>query len=439
MDKLIPSHAIGAWILQRIHSLLDFLGLGHTQTIEEVAYIIVVLIVSLMMGWVIKHIIISAVRKFVSMRHSEAAQELLDHKVISSCAHFIPPSVFLAFIPIAFASGHHLLDVIERIVAAYTVITVGIGLAAVARFIFFRYDTHENTRNLPIKGILNISIGISWAVVVIIAVSILADKSPAYLLTGLGAFAAALMLIFKDSILGFTAGIQMSQNDMLHTGDWIVVPGTPANGIVIDVSLSAVKIQNFDNTIVTVPPYTLVSTSFQNYRGMKDSGMRRFTRNLLIDLPTVARLTPAMIDKAVAAHPELKPFVDSLRSRGSLIEAQPGIRPVNGTIETNLGLFRAYATMYLESSPLINSTAQILVRILEPNANGIPLDIYAFTCTTDWNEFEAIQSSVMEHLATATADFGLGIYTSSSLTVDEAPSLPAPAAAADAKADTAAK
>ena len=128
----------------------------------------------------------------------------------------------------------------------------------------------------------------------IIAVSIIVDKSPAYLLTGLGAFAAALMLIFKDSILGFTAGIQMSQNDMLHVGDWIVVPGTPANGIVKDVTLSAVKIQNFDNTMVTVPPYTLVSTSFQNYRGMKDSGMRRFTRTFVIDPTTVMRLTPTL-------------------------------------------------------------------------------------------------------------------------------------------------
>jgi len=419
MEKIIPSHLIGAWLLGTIRRVLDFFGLERSKALEEWIYILIIIAASLAVGWCVKQLVIAAMRKALSMRRSSVGEEILRRKVIGRCAHFIPPLVFLAFIPIAFNDGSRLLAIIRRIAEAYTVVAVGIGLAAVGRFIFYTYDRRENNRNLPIKGILNISLGAIWIVIAIIAVSILIDKSPAYLLTGLGAFAAALMLIFKDSILGFVAGIQMSQNDMLHVGDWIVVPGTPANGTVLDVTLSAVKIQNFDNTIVTVPPYTLVSTSFQNYRGMSEAGARRFTRTIVIDTPSVARLDGPSLAKALAAHPEIRPFVDRLRAGQSKIAADTGLRPLNGTVETNLGLFRAYCTWYLLNSPLVNSSMQILVRILEPTVNGIPLDIYAFAVTTDWNSYEAIQSAVMEHFAVSAPDFGLAIYTSGSMTVEQ--------------------
>lgn len=428
MDKIIPSHLIGTWLLKIIHSVLDALGLEHSKGVEEWCYIIIVLAVSLGVGWCIKKLIIFIVRKIVGMRHGSIGQEILRRHIISRCAHFIPPLVFLGFIPIAFNSGNRLLDIIERIAAAYTMVTIGIGLTAVLGFVFYTYNKRENSRNLPLKGILNISQGIIWIIITIISVAILVDKSPAFLLTGLGAFATVLMLVFKDTILGFVAGIQMSQNDMLHVGDWIMIPGTPANGIVMDVTLSAVKVQNFDNTIVTVPPYTLVSSSFQNYRGMKESGARRFTRTLMIDTPSVVKLTPGLLDKALAAHPEIKPFVDNLQRQNLEIEAQTGIRPLNGTIETNLGLFRAYCSYYLLHSPLVNSSMQILVRILDPTITGFPLDIYGFAITTDWNSYEAIQSAIMEHLAVAAPDFGLDVYTSGAMTIDEAtpaPALPA--------------
>ena len=418
-DKLIPSHAVGTWLLDIIHKFLDIFGLGHNQLVVEIVYIASVMCVSIAVGMVLKWIIVAGLRKLVSVRGSVIGKQILERNVISKCARFIPPLVFMAFLPIAFNRGNHLLEILERLTAAYAVVALGIGLSAVGSFIFFRYNSRENTKGLPIKGILNISLGILWIVVVIVAVSIIVDKSPAYLLTGLGAFAAALMLIFKDSILGFVAGIQMSQNDMLHVGDWIVVPGTPANGTVMDVSLSAVKIQNFDNTIVTVPPYTLVSGSFQNYRGMQQYGARRFTRTFVIDIPTVTRLTPDMISSIVAKYPEMKPFVDSLQKDGSQVAHGTGIRPLNGTVETNLGLFRAYCCQYLLNSPLLSASSQVLVRILEPTINGIPLDFYAFTATTDWNSYEAIQSAIMEHFAVAVADFGLSIYTSGSLTVNE--------------------
>lgn len=430
MDKfqLIPSHAIGAWLLSIVHRLLKWLGLQHSGDLQDWIYILLVTALSLCIGFLLKWIIIGALRKIVKMRDSTFGRDLLEKHTISRCAHFIPPLVFLGLIPIAFNRGNHTLDIIERIVGAYSVVTLGIGIAAVMEFIYYRYDTHENTRNLPLKGILNVGRGLSWIIITIIAVSILLDKSPAVLLTGLGAFAAALMLIFKDSILGFVAGIQMSQNDMLHVGDWITVPGTPANGIVTDVSLSTVKVRNFDNTFVTVPPYTLVSGSFQNYRGMKITGARRLTPTLTIDMDSIGRCTPEIIARVVERYPEMKPFVDKLQQAGSQVAAEPGIRPLNGSLETNLGLFRAYAAQYLLTSPLLNHEMQVLVQLKEPTENGIPINFYAFAATTDWNEYEAIQSTIVEHFTVAAPDFGLEIYYAGSMDITQnAPAAPVPA------------
>lgn len=212
----------------------------------------------------------------------------------------------------------------------------------------------------------------------------------------------------------------MSQNDMLHEGDWIVVPNTPANGTVLDVTLSAVKIQNFDNTIVTVPPYTLISTSFQNYRGMWDYGARRMVKTLTMDVTTIFRLTDAQTDDIVAKYPILKGFVDNMRAKGQLVHSDNSLRPINGTLETNLGLFRAYCCLYLSQNPMISSTSQILVRLLDASAYGLPLEIYCFTATTNWNEYEGIQSAVLEHITSVVSDFGLNIYSSSTLTVSNA-------------------
>lgn len=183
----------------------------------------------------------------------------------------------MALLPIALDGEGRWAQVLDRAVYVYAIAMFGVAVTAVFSFVWVRYDQHENTKKLPLKGILNVAKGIVWGIVVIVAVSVMVDKSPAVLLTGLGAFAAALMLIFKDSILGFVAGIQLSQNDMLRVGDWIVVPSTIANGIVTDVTLSVVKVLNWDNTTVMLPPYTLVSTSFQNWRSMSDSGVRSST------------------------------------------------------------------------------------------------------------------------------------------------------------------
>ncbi len=165
------------------------------------------------------------------------------------------------------------------------------------------------------------------------------------------------MLVFKDSILGFVAGIQLSENDMIHVGDWIVVPNTPANGVVLDMTLTTVKVQNWDNTIITLPPYSLVQSSFQNWRGMSESGCRRIVKTLTIDITTVHSITAAEADAIAARYPLLKDFVDNLRKSGSMEQNNGGLTPINGTIETNLGLFRAYCCLYIYNKSVYQQRA----------------------------------------------------------------------------------
>lgn len=418
---LIPTHTIALWLLKHIDRLLDHIGLRQEQTVEEIIYVAIIIAVSLIIGTAVKKVILFITQKAVALHDGGIGRELLQQHTLVKCSHVIPPLVFLAMLPFAFVSGSKALDIIGKLAVVYTLVCVGIGVAAVFHFIFYRFNTHENSRNLPLKGILNIATGIVWIIIVIVSVSVIIDKSPVALLTGLGAFAAVLSLIFKDTIMGFVAGIQMSENDMLRVGDWVVIQGTQANGIVEDVTLSTVKIRNFDKTLVMVPPYTLVSTSFQNYRGMWESGVRRIFESLIVDLTTVVPCDATRVARVCALHPELQEFVARTKDAHDHTISDAGIRAISGSSLTNLGLFRAYIGYYLTSHPKISKTERIMIRLEEPNDSGVPLNIWAFTDTTDWDEYEGILSGVLEHIIMSAEKFGLGIYSSSSLTVTDVP------------------
>lgn len=420
------SQPLSVWLAENIGTLLDRVGLEHHSTLREVIYVTVVVIVSLGIAWILQRIIYYTLRKFVEVRHTAVGNELLRWKTLSKICHIIPPLLMLGMMPFAFSATHAVRVWLMRCLGVYGIAMAGVALGAIMDFIYGHYNAHDNKKNIPLKGILNVAKGVMWIVLLICSISVLLDRSPAFLLTGLGAFAAALMLIFKDSILGFVAGVQMGENDMIHVGDWIVVPGTPANGVVLDMTLSAVKVQNFDNTIVTVPPYTLISTSFQNYRGMTMSGARRITKTFMIDLTTVRKITADEARQMAKPFPRLTEFVENLIKNGATAQNDGGLTPINGTIETNLGLFRAYISLYIYYNPGITDNQQLLIHILDPTVTGLPLQVYCFTNTTDWDKFEAIQSDIIEHITTTVADFGLAIYTSGSLTVDlEKPGTPA--------------
>lgn len=419
--EIIPSHKVAQWLLVHIHRLLDIVGLEKDKMTEEIIYVSIIVATAMLLGWLISYAIRLLIRKIVDVRSPQLAAELKEKHVLIRCCRIVPPLVILALLPFAFTGNTLLNTIIIRTLLVYTAVIVCMAICSVLSFAWLRFDRERNTKNLPIRGILDTVIGILWVITAIICVAIIVDKSPAVLLTGLGAFAAVLMLVFKDSILGLVAGLQLSQNDMLRVGDWIVVPSTIANGIVVDVSLTAVKVQNWDNTIVTLPPYTLISGSFQNWRGMSDSGVRQIARSILVDIYSVTQATPDFITKMVTQFPELKAYVDKVQTAGHPI-FDPGLATVNGTVDTNLGLYRAYLCEWLLSHPSISSSQQILVRLMAPTDNGIPLQIWCFTSTTAWTAYEAIQSALFEHIAVTAPAFGLQIYNDTSgadvLTID---------------------
>ncbi|WP_288154191.1 mechanosensitive ion channel family protein [Duncaniella freteri] len=421
---IIPSHKVAQWLLSHIHRFLNWFGLEKDRVTEEFLYTAIIVIAALFIGWAIGNLVRMIVRKWVKVRRPELAQELVQKHVIVHCCRIIPPLVILGLLPFAF-TGHSIINtIIMRGLLIYTSIVVCMAICSVSSFTWARLEEKRNTRNLPLRGILDTIIGILWVITVIVCVAILVNRSPVALLTGLGAFAAVLMLVFKDSILGLVAGLQLSQNDMLHVGDWIVVPSTIANGIVTDVSLTAVKVRNWDNTIVTLPPYTLVSGSFQNWRGMSQSGVRQIARSILVDIYTITQATPEFLNTIIVRFPILKSYIEKLETSKETI-FDPGTATVNGTIETNLGLYRAYLCEWLLNHPSISSSNQILVRLLAPTEYGIPLQVWCFTSTTAWTAYEAIQSALFEHIAVTAPEFGLRLFNDTSgadvLSIDTIP------------------
>lgn len=257
------------------------------------------------------------------------------------------------------------------------------------------YSSYELSKQRPIKGYLQVIKIISFIVSGVLVISALLDKSPAWILGGIGAATAVLILIFQNTILGFVASIQLTENDMLHIGDWIEVPERSANGFVTDISLHTVKVQNWDKSITTLPTHSLMTESFINWRGMWDAGARRIKRALNIDMRSVRPL-----DGEFTARLEKLPYVkEYLQSAG-----KEGLSP------TNLGALRAYLTGMLKNHPQIRSDMMIKVRYLDPGEHGIPLEIYAFTDTTEFYRFEDIQSEIIEHILAVIPQFGLRVF-----------------------------
>ena len=251
-------------------------------------------------------------------------------------------------------------------------------------------NEHETLRNRPLKGIYQMIKLIAFGIGFIVIISIITDSNATSILAGLGASAAVLMLIFKDSLLGLVAGVQLSANDMLRPGDWITMPKYGADGDVIEVSLTTVKVRNFDKTITTIPPYVLVSDSFQNWRGMRDTGGRRIKRSINIDLNTIRFCT----------EEEKKRLVE-----------KGWIKDNTETEElTNLSAFTSYLQEYLVRHPHTHKELMIMVRQLQPTSEGLPLEIYCFTDTTVWMEYENIQNGIFNHLLAVLPQFGLRAF-----------------------------
>ena len=392
LADIIPTHQAAQWLLVHIDRLLDHLGLEKAKGVEEWVYVIVIVLVALLIGWIIRRLILFGAKKFVRLRNSAAGRLMLQQRLMTKCSHVIPPLVVLALLPFAFDPASQLLRIFRVVLYIYTLVVAAMAICSVLTFLWIRFDQKENTNNLPLKGILNVGKGIVWIIVTVIAGSVLLGKTPGAFLAGLGAFAAALMLVFKDTILGLVASVQLTANKMLHRGDWIVMPRHDVNGEVLDVSLTTVKIRNWDNSVTTIPPYVLVSDSFSNYEPMRQSGGRRVDRSIYIDINTVGFCTQERIDR--------------LRAAGRL----EGVSDLRAAETVNLSLFRNYLERWLAAHPDVNEDMLLMVRQMEPTQAGLPVQLYFFLRTTEWKAFERVQSDIFDHVYAVIREFGLAIY-----------------------------
>ena len=398
-------------IFDWITSLLSDIGLSHTHVEKygRLIYVAIIILSAVLIAVILRIVLIYIIHKWIKFRGGPILKGLVREQIFTRMTHMIPPLVIITLLPFAFNGTPDLLSIIEKFCWIYFIGAFIFSLNSFITVLWHIISNNQSMRNRPMKGLVQIIKGIIIGLGVIVSVSILLNSTPMHLLTGLGAFAAVLMLVFKDSILGFVAGVQLSQNDMVRNGDWIVVPNTPVNGVIIDVSLNTVKVQNFDNTIVTVPPYSLISGSFQNWRGMSESGGRRIMRSYTVDVDTIRFCTPEMLED-LKSIPYLKEYIDKKEAQQANNEVQntdnkDGL--VNGTIETNLGLFRAYMTLYLQHHPFINQELTLMVRTLNPTDNGLPVQVYCFSANKVWEDYEAIQAEIMEHFAAIMPRFNL--------------------------------
>ena len=287
--------------------------------------------------------------------------------------------------------GEVLKDILGRIDIVYLTI-VGVMICNSLLMMFLDYYSHtDKSRNRPLKALVQAAQVALVFIGGIVCIAVLIDKSPKALLTGLGASAAVLMLVFKDSILGFVAGVQLSQNNMIRLGDWVQMPDSSANGTVEEITLNTVKVRNWDNTITTIPPYTLVSTPFKNWRGMQESGGRRVDKMLYLDMRSIEVCTPDMLGDIRKNIPLMKDYKAS-------------------GMPTNSQLYRVYIEKYLRSHPVVAQDLDLIIAQRQPGQFGLPIEVYFFLTDKVWNEFETIQSDIFDHLIAMSSEFGLKMY-----------------------------
>ncbi|MBP6751334.1 MAG: mechanosensitive ion channel family protein [Alicycliphilus sp.] len=338
-------------------------------------------------------------------------------QVLRRLARVVPSLVVQAGIgavphldPVAFA-------VIRNLAVALTVLQLVRTLNALLNAILQEQESRPEgarTATRSIKSYVQLGKLALALIGAIVIVAVLIDRSPLILLSGLGAMSAVLMLVFKDTILSFTAGVQLSSNDMLRVGDWIEMPQMGADGAVIDIALHTVKVQNWDKTITTIPTWRLMSESYRNWRGMSESGGRRIKRQLRIDSATVRFLSDADIDR-LERIALLAPYLAAKRQAVHSANAALGegaAVPANLRRLTNIGTFRAYVQAYLQAHPGVHQGMTLMVRMLEPTAEGVPLELYCFTATTAWVQYEAIQGDIFDHLLALLPEFDLRLYQS---------------------------
>ena len=400
------------YLSNKIEWLLSRMGIEEkiAGSIDTFILFLLVLFAAYIIAEIIYRITLFISRRILRRKRYLFLEKLIDKGRLRKVAYILPPVMLNSMLPFMMEDKGMLFTYTERAAWIYFIVVIVIAVNALLSTIGESVFTNRKYHDRPIKGFIQISKVIVYLVATIIVISVLTGKSPVYLIGGLGAFAAVLMLISKDSIMGFVGGFLLLENDMVRLGDWIEVPGTSINGNVIDISLTIVKVRNWDNTIATVPPYSLINESFLNWRGMSESGGRRISRGYNIKLDSIKPCNENMLGRVRRLNKEFAAYIDKKVEQKFKGESRNTANPeglANGTVDTNAGLFRAYADIYLRQHPLIRKDMLIMVRTLEPKESGLPIQFYCFTADTDWSNYESIQAEIMEHFASVMPLFEL--------------------------------
>ncbi len=397
---------IAKWFIER--------GLSENITgyIVNVLFVLAIIVLSCLVNIIAKRVILAGVSRLIKSSSSSWDDIFLKNKVFKKLSHIAPAMVIYLLIPLAFPDSTFFVSLVKDGTIIYMIIITLMVLDSFLNTCHDIYQTFEVSKEIPIKGIVQAIKIILIFIGGVMILSTITNKTPLYFLSGLGALTAVLMLIFKDAILGFVAGIQLSANNMVHKGDWIEMPQFGADGDVLDVSLTTVKVQNWDKTITTIPTYSLISHSFRNWRGMEESGGRRIKRALYIDMTSIKFCDREELERFSRIQ-YISEYIERKNAELSEYNQEHGVDEsslVNGRKLTNIGTFRAYVEAYLRNHPKIHQNMTFLVRQLAPTDHGLPLEIYVFSNDQVWARYESIQADIFDHFLAAIPAFDLRVF-----------------------------
>jgi miniconductance mechanosensitive channel len=401
---------INSWIVDKL------MGIGLDEPSANFLRIALLVVVMIILSWaanyITKKFIIKVLDVFFKKTKSIYDDYLVERKVFHKLSHLAPAIVILLMTGVIFYDYPTFSEVLTNIVFVYIVFVFVASLSSFFKAVDDAYNTFDFAKERPIKGYIQVAQIIVYSVAVLISVSILFGINMTAIFTGLGAIAAVILLIFKDTILGLVAGVQLTANNMIRIGDWISMPSHNADGTVLEITLNTVKVQNWDKTISTIPTYALVTNSFSNWRGMEESGGRRIKRHINIDMHSVKFCSADMLAK-FRKIAFLSGYIDKKEKELAKYNKDNDFDesvPVNGRRMTNLGVFRKYLEEYLMHHPKINKGMTFLVRHLQPTEKGIPIEIYVFSTDQDWAKYEAVQADIFDHILAVIPEFGLSVF-----------------------------
>ncbi len=371
---------------------------------------LLILFLTIIVDYFTKRFLLKGVYRFVAKTRSNWDDALQERNFFKQLAHLAPVIVLYLLIPLVFEEDSKIIFYLQTALIIYMVILAILIIDALLNASHDIYNTFNVSRKIPIKSFIQVAKLLNYFVGGIFIISLLINKTPIYLFSGLGAMTAVLMFIFKDAILGFIAGIQLTANKMVTLGDWIEMSKYGADGDVIEVGLTTVKVQNFDKTVTMIPTYALISESFKNWRGMKESGGRRIKRAIHIDINSIKFCDEEMLERFqniqyISQYIQTKK--DELEAHNKTVD---GASQINLRRMTNIGILRAYLIAYLKNHSLINQNMTFLVRQLKPTENGLPIEIYVFCKDSEWANYEAFQADIFDHVLAVIPEFDLRIF-----------------------------